>query len=111
MAVAWLVSRRETAAANRYDRLWLDFRDSLGMLWALRVQERINAAARQHGWNLELAWSGFRSGAGDAQLTAIDRAIEAGLRTTFRGLLRRFVSGSWIGERLDGKAPVSESEL
>jgi hypothetical protein len=98
IAAAWLVSRRTTAAANEYDRLWLDFRDTYGLLWGLRVQERINAAAQQSGWNLQLTWGGFRDAASDRPLTAIDPVAEAGFRATFRGLLRRFVSHAWLNE-------------
>ncbi|HMC10425.1 MAG TPA: hypothetical protein VKH44_04010, partial [Pirellulaceae bacterium] len=100
LVVAWLSSRRATVAANSYDRLWIDFRDTFGLLWGLRVQERVNAAARQNGWDLELTWSGFRQRVSDDPLAEIDPAIESVLRTTFRGLLRRFVSSEWIAERL-----------
>jgi len=100
IAIAWLVSQNTVAAANRYDRLWVDFRDTFGLFWALRVQERINSAARQYGWNLELTWSGFVTPGNAASPAAFDPAIEPTLRTTFKGLLRRFVSGPWIKERL-----------
>src|SRR5262245_36353456 len=108
MVATWLQSRRITAAATAYDRLWLDFRDTLGMLWALRVQERVNSAAQQYGWNLELGWNGFRSATG-ARLTAIDPAVEPALRTTLRGLLRRFVSGPWIAERIAENAKTTRA--
>jgi hypothetical protein len=99
LVVAWLSSRRASDAASSYDRLWLDFRDTFGLLWGLRVQERVNATARQNGWDLELTWSGFRHRASVEPLAEIDPAIESMLRTTFRGLLRRFVSSEWIAER------------
>jgi hypothetical protein len=92
-------SGKPSAAPQRYDRLWLDFRDCFGLLWALRVQERVNAAAEQYGWDIELFWTGFRRRDG-SPLTTIDPKLEPALRTTLRGLLRRFVSGRWIGERL-----------
>lgn len=97
---AWAVSRRNRITTNPYDRLWLDFRDSLGLFWALRVQERIQAAAQQYGWDLDLTWSGFRRGSDGAEPGTIDPAIEPALRTTFKGLLRRFVSNAWIATRL-----------
>jgi hypothetical protein len=100
LATAWLFWRSERSPTNAYDRLWLDFRDSFGLFWGLRVQERINAAAQQYGWDLELTWSGFRQRNGCAPLTAIDATIEPALRTTFKGLLRRFVSNAWIAQRL-----------
>ncbi len=99
MVLAALSARRRASASNPYDRLWLDFRDRFGLFWALRVQERIHAAASQHQWNLELAWGGFRSAADDTPLAQIDPAVEPALRTTFKGVLRRFVSHEWIAER------------
>jgi hypothetical protein len=94
------IATAPAAANGPYDRLWLDFRDSFGMLWALRVQERVNAAAGQLGWDLELNWNGFHRASDGTPLTAIDPAIEATLRTTLKGLLRRFVSNAWIARRL-----------
>jgi hypothetical protein len=100
IAAAELLSRSERRCANAFDRLWLNFRDSFGLLWALRVQERVNSLARQEGWDLELGWSGFMRRSSGERLTAIDSAIEPALRTSLKGLLRRFVSGEWIEERL-----------
>jgi hypothetical protein len=100
LAIGWGFSRCERSTTNAYDRLWLDFRDSFGLFWGLRVQERINAAAQQQGWDLELTWSGFRRRNDGTPLTTIDAAIEPTLRTTFKGLLRRFVSHDWIAAQL-----------
>jgi hypothetical protein len=82
-----------------YDNLWLDFRNSFGLFWSLRVQERINAAARRYHWPFELAWSGFRGKVDGAPLAAVDPAIEPALRRALKGLLRRFVSNRWIAQR------------
>jgi hypothetical protein len=46
------------------DRVWLDFRDAYGALWALRVAERFNASAAMHGWPMRLGWEGLREEAG-----------------------------------------------
>jgi hypothetical protein len=100
LVLALVAFRRHRNAANRYDRQWLDFRDTFGLLWSLRVQERLNAVAKQHGWDLELSWAGFRSRASDAPLDEIDPDIQPLLRSTLRALLRRFVSSRWIAERL-----------
>jgi len=104
-------ARRKTIAANPLDRLWLDFRNSFGLFWSLRVQERMNAASAQHGWDVELGWRGFRrreealkpeaqaKEPSDSPSLAL-QSSEPALRTTFKGLLRRFVSGEWIAERM-----------
>jgi len=108
LAAAWLASCQTTPAMHRMNRLWLDFRDTFGLFWALRVQERINAAAQQRGWNLELGWSGFCARRAAARLDDVERSTESELRTVFKGLLRRFVSTRWIAERL---AAGREEEL
>jgi hypothetical protein len=100
LVAAWLAARRQRKEANPYDRLWLDFRDRFGLLWSLRVQERVNALAQQEGWPLELAWGGFCDPASGAPLAAIDQVIEPTLRVSLTALLRRFVDRDWIAERL-----------
>jgi hypothetical protein len=84
-----------------YDRLWLDFRDTFGLLWSLRLQERVNSVARTSAWPFWLAWSGLRSAQTGEPVASIDPAIEPTLRTTLKGLLRRFVSSRWIAQRLE----------
>jgi hypothetical protein len=100
LVITWFGSRRTSIAASGYDRLWLDFRDTFGLLWGLRAQERVNAAAKQYGWDLELGWTGFRKRSADIPPTEFDSAVEPTLRTTFKGLLRRFVTNQWIVDRL-----------
>jgi hypothetical protein len=102
---AVLAGRVETArsnsAANPYDWLWLDFRNLFGLFWALRLQERVNAVAHTSGWPLWLAWSGLRDTEQSRPVTTIDPATEPTLRTSMKGLLRRFVSNQWIAHRLE----------
>jgi len=100
LVVAWIVSQKRGPSVNNYDSAWRDFRDTFGLFWALRVQERLNAAAKQYDWDLELGWNGFRHASTGAALTGIDSGIEPALRSTFKGLLRRFVSNEWIDGRL-----------
>jgi hypothetical protein len=85
---------------NPYNRLWRDFRDTFGLFWALRLQERVNAVAATNDWPLMLGWSGMVDHATGQPLAQIDAAIEPTLRTTIKGLLRRFVSGRWIAARM-----------
>jgi hypothetical protein len=99
LVVAWAVSRRY-ALGNGYDKAWLDFRDTFGLFWALRVQERMNAAANEFNGDVKLGWHGFRRASDSTPLHEIDTSIEPALRSTFKGLLRRFVSSDWIDSRL-----------
>ena len=88
-----------SAAGNPYDRLWLDFRDLFGLFWALRLQERVNFVAASSGWPLWLGWFGLRDTATGKPVQHFDPVIEPTLRTTMRGLLRRFVTGNWTSQR------------
>jgi len=100
LVVVWVTSRRRSLIKHSYDVAWRDFRDTFGLFWALRVQERVNAAAKQFDWDIELGWRGFRRASDGAPITQMDPNIEPALRTTFKGLLRRFVSNDWIDNRL-----------
>jgi len=127
VALGWPGRRR----SHGVDRLWLDFRDAYGMVWALRVQERYNATAAKDGWPVRLGWRGMNCVEPAAGTDAIgaespdsvaarppksvaarspDRAAQeidpAG--PELRGLaslLRRFVSREWIARRFK---PVSD---
>ncbi len=95
--------RRPTVDAPPLDRLWLDFRDLYGTVWALRVAAAINASSATHGWNTTLVWSGFCIS--DDPQTAFDEAAMTpetahAVRQSLCSHLRRFVSAEWIDERL-----------
>ena len=98
LAMAWMLSKLRRRPTNSIDAIWFDFRDAFGLFWALRVEERVNAASRQSAWRLILTWNGLRtedtSGAPGA-----DAAVMAELRSSLRGLLRRFVTSDWIEQR------------
>lgn len=86
--------------AESLDQLWLDFRDSFGLFWGLRVQERIQAAAKMYAWPVALHWSGWKASDGVLLQEFRDEQRQE-ILTTFQGLLRRFVSNQWIDSRLD----------
>jgi len=77
-----------------FDRLWLDFRDSFGLLWGLRLQERVNVASTAAKWDIELQWHGFPA-------KGIPAKHREAVRQAMTGLLRRFVSHEWIAARLE----------
>ena len=88
---------RERDERVGWDRLWVDFRDHFGLVWGLRVMERVNATGKLCGWKQELGWFGF---AGSEPFTEDE---EAQRERTIRTLLRRFVSSEWIDVRVHGK--------
>jgi hypothetical protein len=106
LAAAILVALRpkRRISAIPFDRLWLDFRDSFGALWAARVLERVNADAATSGWPLRLGWNGFHSADANAVKADIPAVMEPALRQEMSNLLRRFVSPEWIAARLSKDA-------
>jgi hypothetical protein len=84
------------------NRLWTDFRNSFGIVWANRLSERVNAEAAKSGWAVRLRSDGFV--AADPHLPAdLDRDA-ASIDHALRWLLRRFVDDEWILERLSPHA-------
>jgi hypothetical protein len=96
--------RRPRRSKSPLDRVWLDFRDLFGVVWGLRVAERINALAATHDWPARLTWHGFRAKDRHA-CREVPPAAVAALGT----LLRRFVSAEWIEERLNDSGPATSA--
>ncbi len=88
--------------AGGWDRVWQAFRDAFGMVWSLRVMERVNATGKLCNWKSELTWFGFAASAESAEPT--QEEIEERDRT-MRTLLRRFVSPEWIELRKNESNP------
>mgnify|MGYP006969345720 FL=1 len=80
---------------------WLYFRDTYGSLWALRIGEQFNAAARLNHWPVTVRWSGVQC-AGDIA------AVQATVSQALRNLLRRFLSPEWVQEVLEGSPGQGE---
>jgi hypothetical protein len=78
-------------ATKELSATWLRFRDAYGAAWALRVADRINQASKKLGWNLRLAWSGFKSSGEQS----FEPAVHPSAERSFRMLLRRFLTDSW----------------
>ncbi len=88
---------RAAVAAPSLNRLWLDFRDAYGLVWGLRVAERLNVSATKHGWPVEFKWGGIVMKTESGELPAdVEHRVERELRS----MLRRFVSHDWIARRL-----------
>uniref|UniRef100_A0A7C4QTB7 Uncharacterized protein n=1 Tax=Schlesneria paludicola TaxID=360056 RepID=A0A7C4QTB7_9PLAN len=86
-------------AADRFNRLWFDVLDRFGVVWARRLQERLNALGRQQGWSGRLELDGWH------WTTAPDPQEQARVEQAFRWLLRRFVDPPWIDARLETASP------
>jgi hypothetical protein len=80
------------------ERLWFWFRDAWGVVWALRIQERLNRTADLKHWPVRLSWFGLvTTGAreGDHAVSVPDEAI-----ADFRALARRFVTAERVEQLL-----------
>lgn len=84
------------------DRLWADFRNVYGLVWALRVAERVSVAAELRESKIALGWWGLRPRElnDPSTVNVPTDADEAAMLAAMRGLLRRFVSHEWILDRL-----------
>lgn len=86
------------------DRTWLEFRNRYGVLWGLRVADRINRTAKRHGMSFRLRWDGFwptdEQGTSNraARLQEDPTEIPPTAEQMFISLLRRFVSEDWIAQ-------------
>jgi hypothetical protein len=84
------------------DRVWRDFRDRFGTLWAFRIMERVNTAAILAGWPVRLEWNGFQTSPLDAAPSRTAMTVDEqdiGVDQALWNLLRRFVSSDWCQAR------------
>ncbi len=99
-ALVWLGFPTKRRTDQPLDRLWFDFRDRFGLVWALRLAERINSTAAMNNWDVHLGRDGFRSRAVPPAWQEMPAELEASTITTLNGMLRRFVSEEWIAGRM-----------
>lgn len=90
LATAWWQTRRP-AVGGGWNTVWRDFRNAFGLVWSLRVMERVNSAVNAGDRTQELGWYGFKT----EPLSDDDET----LRRTLKKMLRRFVSAEWLARR------------
>lgn len=88
-----------------WNRLWFDFRDTFGIVWSIRIQERINETAEREGWCSRLGPHGFEW---ESAIEHSHRQQTLGrMEHALRWHLRRFVDPEWINERLASSPSLS----
>jgi hypothetical protein len=85
--IAYRAIRARKRAAAEFDRLWLDFRDRFGFVWAQRLRDQFNRSAAHAGWPIILRWQGLRLVPGQPRP---DAEMESAAVSTLRALLKRF---------------------
>jgi hypothetical protein len=90
--------RRDSSGWNR---LWVDFCNTFGIVWANRIAERVNAEAAKAHWTVRLQPQGFVSA--DPAMPADLQRNASQIDHTMRWLLRRFVDDEWIDRRLQAQ--------
>ena len=78
------------------DASWALFQDLYGLVWARRIQERVNQFASREKWNVLLTHEGFRDANGKSPS---DLDLEKP-RDALRWVLSRFADEQWIAEKL-----------
>ena len=98
--VAFIQPRPNRSNIREEDRVWLDYRDLYGGMWALRIKERINQSADLYDWDLRLTWTGFVTADGSDLPDVLPEKTEKVLHQHFYNLMRKFVTRQWINDRL-----------
>jgi hypothetical protein len=73
--------------ASEFDRLWLRFRNSYGLVWAQRLREQFNPSAKHSDWPVVLRWQGLRVIPGASPPSREDRLA---MLANLRALMKRF---------------------
>jgi hypothetical protein len=74
-------------AASQFDRLWLDFRNRFGFVWAQRLRDQFNRSAANNRWPVVLRWQGLRLLPGT---TVPEEPDQEEMLATLRALMKRF---------------------
>lgn len=102
----------DRARWGRLDRAWVDFRDTFGLVWARRVQDRVNEDLRRLDGDAVLGVAGVEFHGERASLPAERDAACERAEATLRWLWRRFVDDEWVESRLGAvaEAPLGAND-
>jgi hypothetical protein len=85
---------------NAIERVWNDFRDFFGVVWARRFMDRVNDVACHEGWPVRLHFDGLAPANDPSKPVELTPEQAARIESVLRWLLRRFVDPEWIDERM-----------
>ncbi len=81
------------------NRMWLDFQNLFGIVWAKRVMDRLNQFSSRERWPYQVQLYGFES---KPELPG-NPAIESAMLDRVRWVMRLFVDPEWLDERLGAR--------
>ena len=93
-------SQPATSSGFKFDEVWRDFRNTFGIVWSRRIQDRFNELSRSSNWGVQLTPQGFVGPVEPAvppNQRAPDTLVAA--EAALRWLLRRFVDPAWIDRK------------
>lgn len=105
MAVIWpAVLAASVPFLAPWDRVWVDFVNSFGIVWGRRLQDRFNETARQAKWGVKLdlyglAWDDAPSSTPSVERPRLPRWTPEMIHA-LQWLLRRFVDQDWLEKRV-----------
>lgn len=87
---------RARTRSELVDASWSLFQDLYGLVWAKRIQDRVNLFAVREQWSVLLTHEGFRDADGNSPA---DSELEKP-RDALRWVLTRFADEAWISDKL-----------
>lgn len=88
--------RRPAGSDFQLQRAWCEFRDLYGALWAMRLAQRINAAAAICEWPIRAGLGGFSNAETGEPLEELPQEFADPFRKNVRNLFRRFFAPDWL---------------
>jgi hypothetical protein len=105
----WWSGRRPDPSHETFgfERLWIDFRNLFGVVWARRIMERFNDEARRKQAPFRLGWLGLEKPTGERFVAEEQGADLTTAETLLRWNLQKFVDPDWVSCRLANPETVS----
>jgi hypothetical protein len=89
-------TRSSMPADHPCNRVWNDFRETFGLVWSVRILERLQEQGRRDGWAADWDAAGMTLHDGPPEQREL---TEQHIAYTLRWLLRRFVNARWLDAR------------
>ena len=101
-AVVWRMNSRVQPCQQGFDEFWDRYRNTFGIVWAIRFMERVNATAEKEQWSARweldrIAWQEVPE---DERRHTLER-----MEHTVRWLGRRFADPEWLDRLIPNTTP------